>query len=469
MKTHEQNFRAFSATRSAPRPGTRHRLLYISLLLLAFSANCGVLQGAVPILGRLFPDISGKMDKQAELLVEVQESLLRFADEYSMRMVGGVDDLRRGTDALFRAEVLQLKIAIGSETWSIASGPNAVADLLDMTVFVTVMRMRLENYCQPKVFGRSALPMLTYSRSAEADIWKLAGKVLKSEQQTDLRQLIAAWHHQNPLQESLVAVRSLDFASQVAALGQNKVSKSAGVLGLLNVDPLAGMKPAVREVAQTRMFAERALFVTEKMPTLLRWQTELLSVNAVELPAVQQLISNSTQLSGSVERFTRVAEQLPEQLSTEREEIVKELQTQEKDIASLIGQGTQFSASLNTTFTTFDALMKRFGVGEPNNREPPPANAVPFRIQDYTQSAAQIEAAAGRLTELLDMLDRTMGSSNLAQFSAQVGPVVHQAQAGGKEVVDYAFWKGILLAVIVLVAALVYRFLVARLLLPGKN
>ena len=423
----------------------------------------------MPILGWLIPGKSGKMDKQAELLVEVQESLLRFADEYSMRMVGGVDSLRRGTGALSPAEVLQLKIAIGSETWSIASGPNAVANLIDMTVFVTVMRMTLEDYSQPKVFGKSALPMLAYSRSAEADIWKLAGKVLKPEQQTDLRQSIAAWHHQNPLRKSLVALRSLDFASRVEALGQNEVRKPGSVFSLLNVDPLAGMEPAVREVAQTRMFGERVLFVTQKMPTLLRWQTELLSVNAVEMPAVQQLISNSTQLSVSVERFAYVAEQLPKQLSTEREEIVKALQTQEKDIASLMGQGTEFSASLNTTFTTFGALMKRFGVGEPKSGEPPPANAVPFRIQDYTQSAAQIEATAERLTEFLGMLDRTMSSSNLAQFSAQVDPVVQQAQAGGKEVVDYAFWKGILLVVIVLVAALIYRFLVTRLLLLRKN
>src|SRR5258708_39857092 len=100
------------------------------------------------------------------------------------------------------------------------------------------------------------------------------------------------------------------------------------------------------------MFAERALFVTEKMPTLLRWQAELLSVNAVEMPAVQQLISKSTHLSGSVERFAWVAEQLPKQLSTEREEIVKALQTQEKEIASRMAQGTQFSASLTPTFTT---------------------------------------------------------------------------------------------------------------------
>src|ERR1700719_1164533 len=100
MKTHKQNCRAAFATRSGPWPRTRHRLFYLSFLLLAFSANCGLLRGAVPILGRLFPGKSGKMDKQAELLVEVQESLLRFADEYSMRMVGDVDNLWRGTDAL---------------------------------------------------------------------------------------------------------------------------------------------------------------------------------------------------------------------------------------------------------------------------------------------------------------------------------------------------------------------------------
>ena len=127
------------------------------------------------------------------------------------------------------------------------------------------------------------------------------------------------------------------------------------------------------------------------------------------------------------------------------------------------------STSLNTTLTTFDALMKRFGVGETNRGGPAPTNAEPFRIQDYTQTAAQLEVTARQLTELLVTLDRTMGSSNLLQLSAQVGPVVKQAQSSGKEIVDYAFWKGILLVAVMLVAALIYRFLVARLTGPEKN
>jgi hypothetical protein len=164
-----------------------------------------------------------------------------------------------------------------------------------------------------------------------------------------------------------------------------------------------------------------------------------------------------------VDRFARVAEQLPGQVSTEREEILKALQAQEKDVTSLMSSGTQMSDSLNTTLTTFDSLMKRFGVGETNNAAPPATNSPPFKIQDYTATAAQLAVPAQQLTQLLLTLDQTLGSTNLAKLSAQFGPVVQQAQTGGKEIVDYAFWKGILLVAIGLAAALIYRFLGARL------
>ena len=127
------------------------------------------------------------------------------------------------------------------------------------------------------------------------------------------------------------------------------------------------------------------------------------------------------------------------------------------------------STSLNTTLTTFDAVMKRFGVGEPSAASPPKTNTEPFRIQDYTQTAAQLEATARQLTELLVTLDQTMGSTNLARISAQVGPLVQQAQTGAQETVNYAFWKATLFAVILLVAALVYRLLVARLTTRSKT
>jgi type IV secretory pathway TrbL component len=107
-------------------------------------------------------------------------------------------------------------------------------------------------------------------------------------------------------------------------------------------------------------------------------------------------------------------------------------------------------------------LIKRFGVGETNSAGPPDTNSEPFRILDYARTAAQLEATAKQLTELLDRFDQTIASTNLTQLSTQ-------AQSGGKQLVDYAFWKAVLFVVVVLLAFLIYRFVSARLLSAARS
>ena len=445
-------------------------LFLFMLMLLTAGTGCRLVHGAADIPRKVVCAITPeKPNKGIINPVEVQQELLRFVNEFSTGMILGVDGLQRGTNAIGMDEMLRYKIALGTKTCSIASGPNAVANLLDMTAFVTVMRFGLEDHWQPKVFGESARPLLERCRNSETDIWRLASKVLTPTQQTELHRAIELWHQQNPLPESVLAARAQGFALQVAQASQADTTNPKSVFRLLMMDPLSSIDPAVREIAQTRLFAERSLYVAQKMPELLRWQAELLSVQCVEMPAVQQLVTNSTQVAASIERFADVAEKLPGQVSAEREEILKALQAQEKSLTPLVSEvretltaGAQMSASLNTTFTTFDALMTRFGMGDTNRIEPQPTNVEPIRIQDYTQTAAQLEATARQLTELLIMLDKTIGSTNLLELSTRIFPMVQQAKTGGKEIVDYAFWKGILLVVIVLLTALIYRFLSSR-------
>jgi hypothetical protein len=449
--------------------GGRSPLVWLALafilLLAGLGTGCRLSQSAVEIMGADTSTGTSGMQRKPPDPVELQQTLLRFADEFSKLMLTDIEKLRRGTNALDPAELLRLKLAFANASYSIASAANPIANLLDMTVFVTVTRMSLEEYWQPKVYGESALPMLETCRNAETGIWRQIGGVLTPERQAELRQAIEVWHRQNPSEENVLAARAVGFTMQVAQANQVDMAKPTSLLGLLMLDPLATLEPTMREMAQTRMFAERTLYVTQKMPTLLRWQMELFSLNAVGMPAVQQLVTNSTAIAASVERFARVAEQLPGQVSAERKEILKALEAEEKNLTRLANEmrqtltaGSEMSTSLNTTLTTFDAVMKRFGVGEPTSAGAPNANAEPFRIQDYQATAAQLETTARQLTELLVTLDRTSG-----QLSAQVGPAVQRAQTGGQELVDYAFWKGILFVAIVLVACLIYRILGARL------
>ena len=440
--------------------------------LVAAGAGCRAMQSVVDLPVRAVT----QGNKNAPDPVEMQSKLLRFTDQFAAQMISGIDKLRIGTNQIDPAEALRFKIVLVTDTCAIASGPNTGANLLDMTVLVTMTRLVLEQHWQPKVYGDSAQPLLESCRRSETNIWTLVGRVLTSEQQEELRRAIVEWQRQNPNLEKIMGSRAVGFATEVAQARKTESSSPASVFRFLGIDPLTSLDPATREIAQTRIFAERALYLSQWMPTLLRWQIELMSLHTAALPEVQQLVTNTTQLAGSVGRFARVAEQLPQQFSHEREEIIKALQEQEKGLTTLAGEfqrtlatGTHMSTSLNATITSFDGLMKRFGVGETNRVRDSSTNATPFRVLDYAQTATQLESAARQLTELLRQLDQTTSATNLAHISAQLSPVVQQAQTSGKELVDYAFWKALLFVVLVLVIALIYRWLAARIASANKS
>ena len=437
---------------------------------MALSSGCSVFKSSTRTPGPAArAGTQGNQDVHAADPVVVQQALLRFTDELATSMILGIDKLRSGTNPPAPALVLHWKISVTSQIFSIASGPNSVVNLLDMTAFVTVLHASVEEYWAPKVFGESAQPMLETCREAEKQIWLHAGNVINPAQQEELRAAIEAWRRQHPQPDEVLAARALGLTSLAEAVKANPSARGS-VFSLLGLDPMAGLDPATREIEQTRLFAERALHAAQWMPTLLRWQIESTSLNTAAMPEVQQLVTNSTQIAASVDRFAALAEELPGQISAEREAIVRDLQTQEQQLTPVVDQvrqtliaGTQMSTSLNTTIATFDGLMKRFGVGETNHAGPVDAKAQPFQILDYAQTATRMESMARQLTELVRTFDQTLGNTNLTRLSAQVAPAVQQAQTGGKEIVDYAFRKGILAMGIALVFALTYRFLGPRL------
>lgn len=441
------------------------------VLLTGLGTGCRVMKSAAELPAQTVRAVTpGRKGNVAADPMVVQESLLRMADELATGMTQGIEKLRRGTSRPNVEQVLKWKIDAAAKICNLASGPNHLANLIDMTVFVTVTRITLHEYWQPKLFGESADPLMETLRNAETDVWQLVGTVLTSEQQIELHEAITLSQKENSPGETFLTGDAVRFTAKVTKANQANQGAPATLFSVLKVDPLSSMEPAVREIAQTRLFAERVLYVTQHMAVILRWQVELLSINIVEIPTVRQLVTNTTQLTTSIERFVTVAEKLPQRVGIERKEILQALQSQEKELTTLAAQvreaitgGTEMSTSLNTTLKTFDALMKRFGVGETNHASAAKTNSEPFRIRDYTETAVQLEATARQLTELLRSLDRTIGATNLAQLSTQVGSVVQQAQIGGREIVDYAFRKAILLVAALLVAGLVYRFLSFRL------
>ena len=267
-------------------PGA-HRWLPKVVLLLALTLGvsaCSLLKSTLelPEKGlRSLLSLNQGIDESDP--VELQSQLLRFADNYIDAISLASRGLRQANgQPPQRLTSLRRRIAVTNDVLGIATAANTYANLLDMVILVSLNRMTVADFWIPQRYGESAKSLLIASQEAENEIWRIAATALKPEQIAELRTAIQTWHDQHPDVRSPRDIGALGFVSDVARM--NRISRpgiTSSVFNLLTIDPLAGLDPATRELANTRLFAERGMFLARHMPTLIRWETELLVIQTM--------------------------------------------------------------------------------------------------------------------------------------------------------------------------------------------
>jgi hypothetical protein len=164
--------------------------------------------------------------------------------------------------------------------------------------------------------------------------------------------------------------------------------------------------------------------------------------------------------------YAKIGASLPDALARERDALIRQLsgemlRQQDElrgllvDLQTTLAAGSEAAAAVDSAVKSLDRLAARFPPREPGTES---AAGRPFDITEYTAAAAEFTGTARQLTELLDTLGRE-------------GQPVVAAVAGGVEsargVVDYLFWRALLLGLLLiaagLAAVLAYRALAPRL------
>lgn len=452
-----------------PSPG-RAALLVLAVFASAFAAGCKVVDTTVSLPTRAVSAMGGSRQPSKTPPGELQTRLLRYADDFGARTMDGIDAYARrmGTEEA-RVESLRWKLAAISAALGIASGDSPYVALLDLVTMTSLTRKMLEARVG-RADGEAFRPWLEEQRALDTNIWSIATPVLGPEQEQELRTAIAVWAAANPELRASFFVRPLENLQGLALIGES-ARRPTSVFGFIGLDPVADLDPAVREVTRSRLFAERAMFVVQRMPFLLRWQTEVLVSDFAARPQVGRVLTNLAEVSGGVERLGRAAEsasraavEFPDRLAAEREAILAALENQQgrlkalaAELTTTLGAGDRMSTSLNTTLVTFDALMKRFGVGEPRDDRPRDTNAPPFRILDYAETADHLTTAARELDTLIRDLGTTLDSPALDRRTRELATAVQRAQADTRALLNHAARLAAGLVLLVFACALAWR------------
>jgi hypothetical protein len=188
--------------RKPPFPVT-HRWLpkFVILIALVLSADgCSLLKNTLELPENSIRSLfSLNQNNDAPDPVELQSQLLRFADYYVDAINLASRGLRQedGPPAA-RLTLLRRRIAVTNDVLAIVTGANTYANLMDMTILVSLNRMNVEHFWMPQRYGESAKPLLFASQEAEREIWRIAATALKPEQIKELRTAIQSWHNQHP-------------------------------------------------------------------------------------------------------------------------------------------------------------------------------------------------------------------------------------------------------------------------------
>jgi uncharacterized protein YukE len=417
---------------------------------------------------RTFDNLLPRAREQAELsaqLLQLQAQNMRFADQYVGSLIEAVH--RREflvDDAAQRYALSGWLLAQANTAYISASGNNAVIGCFDLVALATLSRMAVEDI-GPRRFPSEAGPLLAAHRTLEAEAWRLTAVVLSPTQQNDLRVLLEQWHQQNAGTDLAPFMRFQEFVrlapSQRASTGR---SMPTSLIGLVGLDPMAGIDPAVRQVEQTRLMAERAIYYAQRIPILMDLQLDRSLNRMAAGPESQKLQRQSASMTSSAERFAAVAEALPADFAREREALVRQLSellnSQAETLTPMLLELRAALEAGNTTAVSVDQAVRSIDALVALAKAPPPPGQPPgrpFDVTEYTQAATEISRAANELNTLLGAIGTQ---------APEVGTAVGAGIAQGRTLVDYLFvraaWLIAMLLGGLLAVLLLYRWLAPR-------
>ena len=431
---------------------------------------------------------AGKKQKPDEYVVteaELQLDLMSYADRYASVIVQALEDVERmGPPPETRRALLGDAVYSAAAAFTIAADPNPQLALLDMVVMTTLGRMVYEDYWRPRL-GAPTDPGIAAFLMLEQDIWTVAAPILDEAQQQELRERIETFHADNPELSTYSHLRFADFPSKRASSTLKK-KKSGGIFG--------SVRNITDQVEQTRIMVERAMYLTTRLPLLSGGFADVWLSRLSKNPAVEDLREDVRTFALVSDRLATVAEQLSEQITSERteaieqvmreadtlrydaiehlfegfaeerQEMLRQLIEEEKRLGGLLTELRHTLTEANTLTVSVDTLAQRFDVGASAEPGEP---SEPFVIEDYRRTIVDTGVVVEQLNGLVQTTNELLNSPGADRLVPSLVEAINEAGETSEKLVNYSMIRGAFLIVFFLVglviARLCYQWLAMRL------
>jgi len=377
---------------------------------------------------------------------ELRLRLERFADRYTDGMAWELDRIATLTsDPVARRAAMDHALAYPTAAIMIASGPEPAVSLLDMLVFITLVRTSLEDHWIPEVYGpvRGA-SLLAKATALEAEGYAGARAVLATEDLEAIREGADRWRAENP---STQYVEGLRFGDLAAHIEGEQVAGS----GMLE-----DLRRASRAADAALDLAERLMYLLQRAPFLWDRHAALAVYDITQQPELAKLIASSTTLSASAERMSLSVERLTDGLLVESAPEQRTLQSNlgrmDTIARGILDEAQETIEASNELVSRLTALAETLDLGgeQPGTR--------PFDILEYQAAAGELTGTVGELHTLVVALNELLASPTIER---QIPAALVGAGIQGEAFIEYLLML-MAAAMLFTMAATVMAFLAYR-------
>jgi hypothetical protein len=292
--------------------------------------------------------------------LELRTELFAFADRYVEGTAEFSDWAGSTADPDNRAGYQGVKVIYSSSAISVVTLPEPVHALRDLIVMLRLQQGVWRDGGPEWVSAEVAARYHKGLVQAERQLLVLANRVMPASAIDELLDMTDEWVARNPDRRYVAYVRFSNLGNESRRRRFDDEINSKGLL--------APVSKAAAELEEIRSASERALFLMNRLPLLMEWQSELFMLNTLEMPAVATFFEDTRRFADATAEFgddLRVAVddmgvilaeersaailQLASEFRRERVELLREMERSAQGLLPLTDSLSNLTANLRDT------------------------------------------------------------------------------------------------------------------------
>jgi hypothetical protein len=243
----------------------------------------------------------------------LQSSVMALADTSMQRIASEINLARSGTTPEVRRDEMSTRLVLSSSIVAIAMQPDPVDALADMLTFTTLTADAQRVAAMGRPDDSYEARLLRALEQNDTDAWRVAERWVNEPTRVAFRERILSWNGSRRSAADVAFVRLAD----VKRTGSTSVEADSGLFDSLHA--------ATQQFDQTRLLAERSLFLAQRIPFLMRWQAEVYTGNALATKEAQQTQAQIEQMSSIMETVSGLLAGMAQQVAKERQATLGDL------------------------------------------------------------------------------------------------------------------------------------------------